>query len=597
MSTYLYFRDETEEEPETPVPDEKSGESVDSVDNSSEDSNEFSNEVEENQSRPLIEVETRSSDGLEASDSEEHVECKRENHPDIALADDIEDEPEDHKMLETIETVQDEAQESPSHQPENSEIAVELFGVELLEEPVKEGENITLETEVKDEDILEMNIKVCEAIDNNFEAENEPILLTDLGKESYPECDEPVGISESDEPEYFPNLPKNQLEELLDVTEIAEPSEDSVTEAHIADTHVESVDLEIALKMEENTDDPGVAVESDIDDTEITNEPVTEVYNRNAETVMENEEVLEMNIKVEESTTKHSDSEKEILLTLVYNDQEKEGNHASVNSNESTEEITDVQDVPSIDELEKNEESYELLKNATEFDPLKETVAEFDNVDVLRGVENLEDVKEEDMITHEEHMSETNQEETEAKEPGTIISVAFIPTTLDEPIEFIDSETLEMTQNKVEQPIESSEKLEEEASFPLNEENVIADGKPPTQLEELKIELVPVIPPRPLQSQGASSPHLVAGLEDNAELRRAASADSIKSPEKVSGRRKPEWMRKSLVRKGSVRRLFSRMRSKRFSHDRLETPPPQPTAPQRPLRQIIVDFLLLLFES
>jgi hypothetical protein len=294
-----------------------------------------------------------------------------------------------------------------------------------------------------------------------------------------------------------------------------------------------------------------------------------------------------MNIKVEESTTKHIEFEKEIQLTLVCIDQEKKGNYGSLNSNESAGEIIDVQDVPPI-ELEKKEET-------SEFDPVKEPATEFDIVDVQGGIKNLGDVKEEDMTTQEERMSETNQEETKANESGTIISVAFIPKTLDEPIEFIDSETLEVTQNKNEHPTEMSEELGEKASLPLNEENLIADGKQPTQLEELTVELVPVVPPRPLQE--ASSTEEAAGSKDNVELY-GASADSIKSPEKVSGGRKPEWIRKSLVRKGSVRRLFSRMKSKRFNHDRLlATPPPQPTAPHRPLRQIIVDFLLLLFES
>ena len=582
-------------------------------------------------------------------------------------------------MLQTVETLQSEPivnQENSSqqwqHQLENSGLALELFGIELVIEPVKEVDSVGVETEVKDENILEMNIKVSETIDKDTSTENVSIPVLTSIEEDYQErpIEESVGENESEklenstfhqeykseelldvieimEPNEVPytstenvsipiltsieedyqerlieeSVGENELEkfenstfhqeykseELLDVIEIMEPNEMvlgeiTLTEPHTFSTQIES-NLEILAKMEEATDkqdgtnqekteehyteNTDLTIELDNIDIEAMSEPVIEIDNCNVKIVMENEEVLEMNIKVEESTTKSLDKE---LITLIFNDDEKKGNHECADLNASAEEIIKVQDAAAV-ELKKNEKSFELLNGVTEIDPLKEPVTKFEIVNFQPEQKNLEDIEKEAM-TQQEQMSEIDQVEI-AKKPGAL--VAFIPKRLDEPIEFIDSETLEVSQNN-EQHTPMSEETVKEASFPFNGEKLISDGKLPTQLDDLKVELVPIVPPHPLQSLGASSPQLVAESVGNVNFQ-GASADRIKSPRR-SVIKKPEWMRKSLVRKGSVRRLFGRMKSKRFNHDPLPvTPPPEPTAPQRPLRQIIVDFLLLLFES
>ena len=567
-------------------------------------------------------------------------------------------------------------------------MALELFDVESPNEPVKEADSVNVEIEIKDENILEMNIKVGETIDNDSSTKNEPVFVfTDVNKANCHEHENPVDTNdELEKSENSSNHSEDETGELLDVNEM---EKQSVKEPHVFYTQVES-NLEV---IEETTDKQGdneinqekteerdmenigLVIVSDNVDIEAPSEPAMEVDSCNAETVKKIEEVLEMNIKVEESSTKHADSGKENeIITLVYNDQEKKENHESfdanapaeeiiniqdvpllelektersfellekkenhesVDTNASAEEIIDVQDVPllelekmegsfelsekkenheSVDtnalgaeiidvqdvpllELEKTEISFELLNDITEIGPLKEPITEFKIADVQPSEGKNVDIKEEDMTKQGEQMSETNQVGIEAMESETIVSVPFIPKRLDEPIEFIDSETLEVTHdNDSEQPTEMSEEIVKEASFPLNKEKFIFDEKSPSELEELKVELIPAVHPCLIQSLGASSLQSAAGSEDNVELQ-GASADPIKSPGR-SGIRKPEWMRKSLVRKGSVRRLFGRMKSKRFNHDRLPvTPPSQSTAPQRPLRQIIVDFLLLLFES
>ncbi len=581
-------------------------------------------------------------------------------------------------MLQTVETLQSEPivnQENSSqqwqHQLENSGLALELFGIELLIEPVNEADSVDVETDVKDENILEMNIKVIETIDNDTSTENESIPILTSIKEDYQErpieesvgeneleefensnfhqeykseelldvieimepnevpytstenesipilnsikedyqersIEEPVGENELEESENSTYHQEYKSEELLDVIEIMERNEMvlgeiTLTEPHTFSTQIES-NLEILAKMEEatdkqdgtnqekteehNTENTDLTIELDNIDIEAMSEPVIEIDNCNVKIVMENEEVLEMNIKVEESTTKTLDKE---LITLIFNDDEKKGNHECADLNASAE-IIEVQDASAV-ELKKNEKSFELLNGVTEIDPLKEPVTKFEMVNLQPEQKSLEDIEKEAM-TQQEQVSEIDQVEI-AKEPGAL--VAFIPKRLDEPIEFIDSETLEVSQNN-EQHTPMSEETVKEASFPLNGEKLISDGKSPTQLDDLKVELVPIVPPHPLQSLGASSPQLVSESVGNVNFQ-GVSADRIKSPRR-SMIKKPEWMRKSLVRKGSVRRLFGRMKSKRFNHDPLPvTPPPEPTAPQRPLRQIIVDFLLLLFES
>lgn len=124
-----------------------------------------------------------------------------------------------------------------------------------------------------------------------------------------------------------------------------------------------------------------------------------------------------------------------------------------------------------------------------------------------------------------------------------------------------------------------------------NEERLIDDDN--KQVDEIEVAPVRVVAqsrPAAAQRLGASSPQLAT----NSHAEPKASGSAAKSPGKTSQDneflRKPEWLRRPLVRKGSVGRFIGRMRttmqSKRFHPDRLPVvPPPQPEPPKRPPRR------------
>ncbi|XP_057364957.1 uncharacterized protein LOC130685655 [Daphnia carinata] len=164
----------------------------------------------------------------------------------------------------------------------------------------------------------------------------------------------------------------------------------------------------------------------------------------------------------------------------------------------------------------------------------------------------------------------------------------------EEPIEthFDSNELQQVIQANGEPLAETTTDLVSDASLVFNDEKLIAEENPPRQIEELEVVPVQVPPPRPPQRLGASSPQLAVGSNDNSQLNGSSSEmkKSTGKSQENEGSRKPEWMRRPLVRKGSVGRLFGRMKvtmqSKRFHPDRLPVvPPPQPEPPKRPPRR------------
>lgn len=138
-------------------------------------------------------------------------------------------------------------------------------------------------------------------------------------------------------------------------------------------------------------------------------------------------------------------------------------------------------------------------------------------------------------------------------------------------------------------------------------------SEPPKPAEEVE--------PAPIQQQqststSASSPNLAASSSpvsnpakkgtlpvSSTSTGKKRSHNAMQQPANADGgSRKPEWMRRPLVRKGSVGRFLGRMKetmqSKRFGPDRLPVvPPPEPEPPKRPPRRKTLANLDLNRES
>ena len=123
-----------------------------------------------------------------------------------------------------------------------------------------------------------------------------------------------------------------------------------------------------------------------------------------------------------------------------------------------------------------------------------------------------------------------------------------------------------------------------------------SDQDPPAKEVE-EVAPVQISPSRPAaQRLGASSPQLATNGDASSSKKSAAKGQDNDLV------RKPEWMRRPLVRKGSVGRFLGRMKetmqSKRFHPDRLPVvPPPQPEPPKRPPRRKTLANLDLSRES
>lgn len=127
------------------------------------------------------------------------------------------------------------------------------------------------------------------------------------------------------------------------------------------------------------------------------------------------------------------------------------------------------------------------------------------------------------------------------------------------------------------------------------------DGTPveaPKQVEEVEVK-----PPQlPEQPPSASSPNLAKlGASKSTPSTPTSKKKRPTSPASGEPTRKPEWMRRPLVRKGSVGRFLGRMKetmqSKRFGPDRLPVVPPPELPPKRPPRRKTLANLDLNRES
>lgn len=393
------------------------------------------------------------------------------------------------------------------------------------------------------------------------ERENEPSaeLIHNIQDEEEKESREVPNSNEPIQQETVQEIPLDQQQEIdealavFDGIETETPNE-QVTEAHVVDTQAEPK-VKDTNELSEKENEPIALSEIDQENQQIVDSNESEkqepVQNQEIPPVQPEKATETETEAVNVQTETKDEAEEETIKEKIEEVSEKIVSAIVLNGFESDEPVTDAQVVHV-----QTEEKDGLLENNVEVD---------------------------ETINKQEGSAYETTQEKEA-------DVSHKP---DEPIEtHFDSESPQAIHVNGEQPIETTADLVNDVSLVFNEEKLISDENPPRQLEELEIVPVQVLPPRPPQRLGASSPQLAAGSNDNSQIN-GSSAESKKSPGKSQdneGSRKPEWMRRPLVRKGSVGRLFGRMKvtmqSKRFHHDRLPVvPPPQPEPPKRPPRR------------
>lgn len=330
----------------------------------------------------------------------------------------------------------------------------------------------------------------------------------------------------------------------------------------------------------------------------------------------------------------HIEPEKENEPTLIQNDQETlekpETEQEIVSSDEEkTSESVHIQEIPADQQQEINETlavldavTTEISSSSSIEETTKVSTTETQNVqtqpetkdEIIECNKNeVEETRVEQIIHangHQEQIqaNENNVDEAKVEEKETIplVSATSQPAS-DEPIEtHFDSANLDLPQViyvNGEQAVGATEEVVKDGLLTYNE-RLISDDDPPRQVEELEITPVQITSTRPVQRLGASTPHLAASSNGDGQFKETETS-SKKSPSKAQENeliRKPEWMRRPLVRKGSVGRFLGRMKetmqSKRFHPDRLPVvPPPQPEPPKRPPRRKTLANLDLSRES
>ncbi len=409
-----------------------------------------------------------------------------------------------------------------------------------------------------------------------LERENEPseALIHNIQDVDEKENREEPNCNETIQQETVQEIPSDQQQEIDEALAVfdgsieTETPKEPVTEAHVVDTEAEAESKVEDAKIEDNI------VVSDKE-----NEPIalTEIDQENQQTVDSNGSEKQEPVQIQEIPPIQPEKAVETETESVVNVQ-----------TETKEEVFEINIKVEDTNEEENEDKSEKLVSAI----------------VLNGIEIDEPVTDAEVVHVQTEMKDALLEnsvevdETINKQEGQVYETtqekeADVSQKPDEPIEtHFDLESPQAIRVNGEQLIKASEELANDSSLVFNEEKLISDENPPRQLEELEIVPVQVLPPRPPQRLGASSPQLAAGSNDNSQLN-GSSSETKKSPGKSQdneGSRKPEWMRRPLVRKGSVGRLFGRMKvtmqSKRFHHDRLPVvPPPQPEPPKRPPRR------------
>lgn len=544
--------------------------------NKEESTNNVSDEVPENRSRSLKEVEIGTSIAPGAGDSGVPIETERESESNIALVYNTLEETEDHEKIQK-DSIRIHERTPDQEVPFKDTLDLDnVTEIETSNEALAANGFTYAQTEAENENMVGMNIKVGETTDNDHLEGSMPTTLLVVGKrseENYetvnPEELEAVSIPESESTTDLPVFEsdaKNDdvLKYNIELKGMADKSDQKDGE----DINRENI------QPSETENIVSVAIMDDFD-IERTSLSMTEA-DVNEEIERNEEKVLEMNIRIEEAKINQQDTEKE-KEPITLSDQE------------NCPEMVDLLETPiQLEELSSVQQGG-VCKTSDLLDTREtESVKKVDFI-----TSQIDNMNEALAPTDEEDDTATKVERLPVTNPADL-SLPFVPNEFEAAIEFIDSETQELQKGPLirdDHPTETLAGIVSDASLASDSKRLVSEEDPLAHEEE---EAIPVVPCQPSQHLKTSTSHLGDCSNDNIL---GSSSDAIKS----TGRtriRKPEWMRRSLVRSGSVRRLFGRMRSKRFDHDQLPvTPATEQGPPRRPFRQMIVDFLLLLFES
>lgn len=544
--------------------------------NKEESTNNVSDEVPENRSRSLKEVEIGTSVAPGAGDSGVPIETERESESNIALVYNTLEETEDHEKIQK-DSIRIHERTPDQEVPFKDTLDLDnVTEIETSNEALAANGFTYAQTEAENENMVGMNIKVGETTDNDHLEGSMPTTLLVVGKrseENYetvnPEELEAVSIPESESTTDLPVFEsdaKNDdvLKYNIELKGMADKSDQKDGE----DINRENI------QPSETENIVSVAIMDDFD-IERTSLSMTEA-DVNEEIERNEEKVLEMNIRIEEAKINQQDTEKE-KEPITLSDQE------------NCPEMVDLLETPiQLEELSSVQQGG-VCKTSDLLDTREtESVKKVDFI-----TSQIDNMNEALAPTDEEDDTATKVERLPVTNPADL-SLPFVPNEFEAAIEFIDSETQELQKGPLirdDHPTETLAGIVSDASLASDSKRLVSEEDPLAHEEE---EAIPVVPCQPSQHLKTSTSHLGDCSNDNIL---GSSSDAIKS----TGRtriRKPEWMRRSLVRSGSVRRLFGRMRSKRFDHDQLPvTPATEQGPPRRPFRQMIVDFLLLLFES
>ncbi|KAI9562225.1 hypothetical protein GHT06_013190 [Daphnia sinensis] len=519
-----------------------------------ETTNNVSDEVAENRSRSLEEIETGTSVASGAGNSEVPIEAERENSPRIH-----EHTPDQEVQFKENLDLDDVTETETSNE------ALVAYGV------------IYAQTGAENEENFGMNIKVAETTDNDTVKGSNPTTPLVVRKEN----EENHEIVNTEESEMLVPIPES--ESTADLRIFKSDAKNEIPEYNIelnvmADKEDKKGGGEISrenIPPSETENIVSVAVMDDFDIERISLSVTEEGVNEEIE--RKEEKVLEMNIQIEEAKINQRDAEGEREL-ITLSDQE------------NSPEIDDLLETP----IQLEEFCSVQQGGACRTSDLLDT-SETESIKKADSISShIATVGEALAPTDEEDDTAANLEERLPTTNPADLSLPFVPNEFEEAIEFIDSETHELQKGPLigdEQPTETLTGFVGDASLASSSKTRISDEDSLAHEEE---EAIPGVPCQPSQHLKTSTAHLGDCSNDNIF---GSSSDAAKS----SGRtriKKPEWMRRSFARSGSVRRLFGRMRSKRFDHDQLPvTPTAEEEPPRRPFRQMIVDFLLLLFES
>uniref|UniRef100_A0A0N8AYX6 Uncharacterized protein n=1 Tax=Daphnia magna TaxID=35525 RepID=A0A0N8AYX6_9CRUS len=431
--------------------------------NKEESTNNVSDEVPENRSRSLKEVEIGTSVAPGAGDSGVPIETERESESNIALVYNTLEETEDHEKIQQDfirihERTPD--QEVPFKDTLDLDNVTEI---ETSNEALAANGFTYAQTEAENENMVGMNIKVGETTDNDHLEGSMPTTLLVVGKgseENYetvnPEELEAVSIPESESTTDLPVFEsdaKNDdvLKYNIELKGMADKSDQKDGE----DINRENI------QPSETENIVSVAVMDDFD-IERTSLSMTEA-DVNEEIERNEEKVLEMNIRIEEAKINQQDAEKE-KEPITLSDQE------------NCPEMVDLLETPiQLEELSSVQQGG-VCKTSDLLDTREtESVKKVDFI-----TSQIDKMNEALAPTDEEDDTATKVERLPVTNPADL-SLPFVPNEFEAAIEFIDSETQELQKGPLicdDHPTETLAGIVSDASLASDSKRLLSEEDP-----------------------------------------------------------------------------------------------------------------------